>query len=62
MGNHFVRVLTMKEAVAETRPLALDALLKIPANFNVLPDLSNAKTRERLSPSAIRGFARIMKK
>jgi len=28
--------------------------------FNVLPDLSNAKVRERLSPSAIRGFARIM--
>jgi type IV secretion system protein VirB4 len=33
VGDHFVRVLTMKEAVAETRPLALDALLKIPANF-----------------------------
>jgi type IV secretion/conjugal transfer VirB4 family ATPase len=33
VGNHIVRVLTMKEAIAETRPLALDALLKIPANF-----------------------------
>ena len=33
VGDHFVRVLTMKEAPAETRPLALDALLKIPANF-----------------------------
>ena len=33
VGDHVVRVLTMKEAVAETRPLALDALLKISANF-----------------------------
>lgn len=33
VGDHFVRVLTMKEAIAETRPLALDALLKISANF-----------------------------
>ncbi len=35
VGDHVVRVLTMKEAIAETRPLALDALLKIPANFTV---------------------------
>lgn len=33
VGDDFVRVLTMKEAVGETRPLSLDALLKIPANF-----------------------------
>jgi type IV secretion system protein VirB4 len=33
VGDDFVRVLTMKEAIGETRPLALDALLKIPANF-----------------------------
>lgn len=33
VGDHFVRVLTMKEAIAETRPLVLDALLKVPANF-----------------------------
>jgi type IV secretion system protein VirB4 len=33
VGDHIVRVLTMKEAITETRPLALDALLKIPANF-----------------------------
>src|SRR6185437_149026 len=33
VGEHFVRVLTMKEAIGETRPLVLDALLKIPANF-----------------------------
>jgi type IV secretion system protein VirB4 len=35
VGDHVVRVLTMKEAIAETRPLVLDALLKIPANFTV---------------------------
>ena len=33
VGDHFVRVLTMKEAIGETRPLVLDALLKISANF-----------------------------
>ncbi|MBS1821326.1 MAG: DUF87 domain-containing protein [Acidobacteria bacterium] len=33
VGEHFVRVLTMKEAIGETRPLVLDALLKVPANF-----------------------------
>jgi type IV secretion system protein VirB4 len=36
VGNHIVRVLTMKEAITETRPLVLDALLKIPANFYVV--------------------------
>jgi type IV secretion system protein TrbE len=38
IGDHIVRVLTMKEAVTETRPLALVALLKIPANFNVVTE------------------------
>jgi type IV secretion/conjugal transfer VirB4 family ATPase len=33
VGDDFVRILTMKEAIGETRPLALDALLKISANF-----------------------------
>jgi hypothetical protein len=31
VGDHVVRVLTMKEAITETRPLVLDVLLKIPA-------------------------------
>ena len=35
VGDHVVRVLTMKEAIGETRPLVLDALLKIPASFPV---------------------------
>jgi len=38
VGNHFVRVLTMKEAITETRPLVLDSLLKIPANFYVVTE------------------------
>ncbi len=35
VGAHVVRVLTMKESITETRPLVLDALLKIPASFMV---------------------------
>jgi len=38
VGDHIVRVLTMKEAITETRPLALDPLLKIPANFRVITE------------------------
>ncbi len=38
MADHILRVLTMKEAVTETPPLALDALLKIPANFRVITE------------------------
>ena len=38
VGDHIVRVLTMKEAITETRPLVLDALLKIPANFYVVTE------------------------
>jgi type IV secretory pathway VirB4 component len=38
IGDHIVRVLTMKEAITETRPLVLDALLKIPANFYVVTE------------------------
>ena len=33
VGDHIVRVLTMKEAITETRPLVLDALLKIPGQL-----------------------------
>jgi type IV secretion system protein TrbE len=38
VGDHIVRVLTMKEAITETRPLVRDALLKIPANFYVVTE------------------------
>lgn len=33
VGDDYVRILTMKECVGETRPLSLDALLKIQANY-----------------------------
>jgi type IV secretion system protein VirB4 len=35
VGQHLVRVLTMKESIIETKPLVLDELLKIPASFTV---------------------------
>src|SRR5580698_3899186 len=38
IGEHIVRVLTMKEAINDTKPLVLDALLKIPANFYVVTE------------------------
>jgi hypothetical protein len=38
VGDYIGRVLTMKEAITETRPLVLDALLKIPANFHVVTE------------------------
>jgi type IV secretion/conjugal transfer VirB4 family ATPase len=52
VGNHFVRVLTMKEAITETRPLVLDALLKIPANFYVATEwtpLATDKARREVN-------------
>jgi len=38
VGNHFVRVLTMKEAIGETRPLVLKQLLEIQANFCIVTE------------------------
>jgi type IV secretion system protein TrbE len=38
VGDHVIRLLTVKEAITETRPLVLDALLKIPANFYVVTE------------------------
>ncbi len=52
IGDHVVRVLTMKEAITETRPLVLDALLKIPANFYVITEwtpLSTDKARKEVN-------------
>ena len=52
VGDHFVRVLTMKEAITETRPLVLDALLKIPASFYVVTEwtpLSANKARKEVN-------------
>jgi hypothetical protein len=36
VGDHFIRVLTINEAIMETRLLALDALLKALANSQFL--------------------------
>jgi type IV secretion system protein TrbE len=47
VGDHFVRVLTIKEAITETRPLVLDSLLKIAANFYVVTEWT-----PRTSPQA----------
>ena len=33
VGDHYVRLLTMREAITKTRPLVLDKLLKMEANF-----------------------------
>src|SRR5215469_9787539 len=52
VGDHYVRVLTMKEAIAETRPLVLDALLKIPGNFYVVTEwtqLPSYKARKEVN-------------
>jgi type IV secretion/conjugal transfer VirB4 family ATPase len=51
VGDHFVRILTMKEAIAETRPLVLDRLFKIEGNFYVVTEwtpLSMAKARKEV--------------
>ncbi len=52
VGNHYVRLLTMKEAVAETRPMVLDRLLKIDTDFHVVTEwtpLSTAKARKEVT-------------
>jgi type IV secretion system protein VirB4 len=52
VGDHVVRVLTMKEAITETRPLVLDVLLKIPASFHVVTEwtpLSADKARREVN-------------
>jgi type IV secretion system protein VirB4 len=46
VGDHFVRILTMKESIAETRPLVLDSLLKISANFYVVTEWASIPTEK----------------
>ena len=52
VGDHIVRVLTMKEAIGETRPLVLDQLFKIAANFHVVTEwtpLATSTARKEIS-------------
>ena len=52
IGDHFVRVLTMKEMILETRPLVLKQLLEVPANFYVVTEwvpLENAVARKEIT-------------
>jgi type IV secretion system protein VirB4 len=52
VGDHTVRVLTMKEAIGETRPLVLDQLFKISANFYVVTEwtpVSMARARKEVN-------------
>ena len=52
VGPHFVRVLTMKEAIGETRPLVLDSLLKVKGNFLVCTEwapMVTAKARKEVN-------------
>jgi type IV secretion/conjugal transfer VirB4 family ATPase len=52
VGDHSVRILTMKEVISETRPLVLDQLLKIPGNFYVVTEwtpLSMNKARKEIT-------------
>jgi type IV secretion system protein VirB4 len=48
IGDHLVRIFTMKESITETRPLVLDALLKIPANFYVVTEWTPIPTGRAL--------------
>jgi type IV secretion system protein TrbE len=52
VGDHFVRVMTMKESITETRPLVLDSLLKIAGNFMVCTEwtpMTVAKARKEVT-------------
>ena len=54
MDDYFVRVLTLKELPSETRPLLLNGLLDVPANFHVVTEWhpSTTQSRGRRSPRA----------
>ncbi len=52
MDDDYVRVLTLKELPSETRPLLLQGLLDIPANFHVITEwhpVDNAKARKEIA-------------
>ena len=52
MDDDYLRVLTLKELPSETRPLLLQGLFDIPANFHVVTEwhpVDNAKTRKEIA-------------
>jgi type IV secretion system protein TrbE len=52
VGDHFVRLLTMKEAISETRPLVLSELLKMHSSFYVVTEwkpISTARARKEVN-------------
>jgi type IV secretion system protein VirB4 len=52
VGDHYVRVLTIKEAISETKPLVLRHLLEIQANFCVVSEwvpIDNAVARKEIT-------------
>jgi type IV secretion system protein VirB4 len=52
MDDDYIRVLTLKELPSETRPLILNGLLDIPANFHVVTEwhpVDNAKARKEIA-------------
>jgi type IV secretion system protein VirB4 len=52
MDDDYVRVLTLKELPGETRPLLLQGLLDVPANFHVVTEwhpVDNAKARKEIA-------------
>jgi type IV secretion/conjugal transfer VirB4 family ATPase len=52
MDDDYLRVMTLKELPSETRPLLLQGLLEIPANFHVVTEwhpVDNAKARKEIA-------------
>jgi type IV secretion system protein VirB4 len=52
VDDDYVRILTLKELPSETRPLLLQGLLDIPANFHVVTEwhpVDNAKSRKEIA-------------
>ena len=60
IGDHYVRLLTMRESITETRPLVLDKLLKIEANFYAVtewtPLATDAAKKEVVQTAASRQY------
>lgn len=52
LDDDYLRILTLKELPSETRPLILNGLLDIPANFHVVTEwhpVANEKTRKEIA-------------